>query len=301
MFDLMREYLREYVDGGIWVFPLNEQRAPLHKLFNDQHERIAANHIKSYDELMTFAVGNPYTTQFGFRPDFANLIVIDLDNSPAHANTANGIDNFVKVCAAANLSPKTRAMLADFPHNFPCHVVSPNNGIHLYFKADFVPKSWEHDRNTFDALNIEIKRNTQVTAAGSERNGKTYYMNGYIEDAPQMTFDIMQMFGKPKPQPMPHKPMPTRFTNDNEPHARWCDTPDKVIAKALERYGDLPANEFVSKTATLFAKATDNNGQLLYTADDAMIAIESTSIHQGRKDKAHTRVCVKWIFEHIGR
>lgn len=299
MFDDLREYLREYVDGGIWLFPLNAERKPLTTLLDDQHKQIEPNHIKSYAELVAFAMEPKHEpfTQFGFRPDFSNLIVIDLDNSPAHANKINGIECFLKECEKAPLSPKTRALLADFPHNFPCHVVSPNNGIHLYFKADFVPKSWEHDKVRLDALNIEIKRNTQVTAAGSVRDGKTYYMNGYIENAPQLTFDIMQMLGKPKPPPP--KPMPQRFRNNTEPHAKWCDTPDGVIDKALALYGNLPANDFVSHAARMFAAATDKDGFYLYTIDDAILAIENTSIHQARKEKHHTKASILWNFNKI--
>ena len=206
--DLMRDYCREYLDGGIALIPLYRNAhgqvipavrgAILNESKDGYNDGVA---LRTYNEFATYLMAHPQITMMGFYPKFANLFVLDLDNSPAHANQANGIANFVELVNRSKLANGWRTMFRDFPHNFPCYVVTPHGGIHLYFKADFIPTNWQKDTAT-NKQNIEIKYNNQVTAAGSIRDGITYVMQGCLENAPAITLDLLDVFTKPLPKPV---------------------------------------------------------------------------------------------------
>lgn len=298
----MRDYCREYLDNGIALIPLACYRDKDGKRKTVPNVRKGTDVViqkdgesigyapgvalTNYDNFVTYLFAHPQITMMGFYPKFAGFLVLDLDNSPAHANQANGIANFVDLVSRANLAPKWRTMFQDFPHNFPCHVVTPSGGIHLYFKATYIPDTWKKDTTTIQQ-NIEIKYNNQVTAAGSIRDDGTYCMVGSLDDAPAITLDLLDVFTKPIPKPIP-KPRRTRKPMA-EPSAKWNKTPDGVIAKALEQYGASNPNDFVWRAAVLFKNAG-------FDKDTAIQYITDTGIQQERRDKHDTITAINGIY-----
>lgn len=291
--DLMRDYCKEYLDNGIALFPLYRKAdgnicpavrgALINESKTDYNDGVA---LRTYNEFATYLMAHPKITMMGFRPEFANMIVLDLDNSPSHANKTNGIQSLLDVVGRANLSPQWSAMFRDFPRNFPCYVVTPHDGIHLYFNAKFIPSFWKPDTEATTRKNIEIKFNNQVTAAGSIRDGITYVMQGFLEDAPAITMDLLELFAKPLPKPQPARQWKRAPIQDGN---RWDATPDGVIAKALEKYGNTNPNDFAWRAAVLFKNAG-------FDEATAIEQITATGIHQERKDKHDTITAIKGIF-----
>lgn len=295
----MRDYCREYLDNGIALIPLacyRDKDGKRHVVPNvpkgtaviDGNGYAPGVALSNYDNFVEYLMAHPQITMMGFYPKFAGFFVLDLDNSPAHANQANGIANFVDLVTRSNLAPKWRTMFQDFPHNFPCHVVTPSGGIHLYFKATYIPDTWKKDTTTAQQ-NIEIKWNNQVTAAGSIRDDGTYCMVGCLDDAPAITLDLLDVFTKPVPKPVRKFTGRTWNKPLQEPTAQWNKTPDGVIAKALEQYGASNPNDFVWRAAVLFKNAG-------FDKDTAIQYITDTGIHQGRKDKHDTITAINGIY-----
>lgn len=293
--DLMRDYCREYLDGGIALIPLYRNAhgqvipavrgAILNESKDGYNDGVA---LRTYNEFATYLMAHPQITMMGFYPKFANLFVLDLDNSPAHANQANGIANFVELVNRSKLANGWRTMFRDFPHNFPCYVVTPHGGIHLYFKADFIPTNWQKDTAT-NKQNIEIKYNNQVTAAGSIRDGITYVMQGCLENAPAITLDLLDVFTKPLPKPVRAATASTWNKPLQEQTAKWNTTVDGIIEKAREKCNGT-AHEFVSKCGQYFSRAG-------FSFDVALAAVESTPEHINRTDKQDTRTCLKSFYK----
>lgn len=254
--------------------------------------------LSNYDNFVEYIIKHPYITMMGLYPKYNGYLVLDLDN---HAGKDNGIRNFLELCKGANLSTSMAAMLADFPHKFPCWVETPHQGIHLYFKARWVPSNWDKVSNQ---NGIDIKFNTQVTAAGSIRGDATktdvnYIMHGFLEDAPQITLDLLDVFTKPKPAPAMvwHRPAGKPFAagQGTQQKAKWNTTTDGIIDMARMKAGSCNAHDFVCKCGTYFKKARMEDGVEI-SFDEALAAVEATPEHQNRKDKHDTKTCLMSYF-----
>ena len=275
--------LNEYLNNKIGLYPCNENARPLCKIYDENRNVIDNNRIKDAETLQSWKQKN--ISLFAFYPAHYKYIVLDLDNSDEHANTTNGIKNFLELIAGIDLNEQNKMYFQDFPHNFPCYVETPHNGIHLYFKASYIPDNWTPNKNELNKLNIEIKYNNQVTAGGSIRAGKSYILRGKLENAPRMNPAIIDVLTKGKPAPI-KRPAGSFKTKRGE---SWNATPDGIINKAYEIYCDDTPHYFVMKTAVLFKKAG-------FTKEIATEYIQRTPQHMGRKDKADTILAINSVF-----
>lgn len=243
--------------------------------------------LADYPAFVEYVQRFPHITMMGIYPKFNDYVVLDLDN---HQGKDNGINTFLEITRAAKLSSSMAALFQDFPRNFPCWVETPHQGIHLYFKAKWVPHDWDKVANQ---NGIDIKYNNQITAAGSIRGGDglpNYIMHGYLEDAPQITLDLLDLFTKPKAPPAkPFKYQPKAFAgNTMEPKAKWNDTPDGIIEKAREK-NQGTTHDFVMLCGLYFSRSG-------FSFDEALAAVEGTPEHQSRNDKHDTRSCIKSFY-----
>lgn len=276
--------LTDYVIKNIGLYPCTQNARPLCKIYDESKNIINENKIKDVETLQSWKTKN--VSLFAFYPAHNNYIVLDLDNSDEHANTTNGIKNFLDLIAGVEMGEQYKNYFKDFPRNFPCYVETPHNGIHLYFKASYIPQNWTPNKNELNALNIEIKYNTQVTAGGSIRNGKQYILRGKLEDAPRMNTAIIDLLTKGRPQPI-KKPAGSYKPKDGE---LWNATPDGIINKAQELYFNDTPHYFIMKTAVLFKKAG-------FTKELATEYITQTPQHLGRKDQADTITAINSVFQ----
>ncbi|MCQ2387837.1 MAG: bifunctional DNA primase/polymerase [Clostridia bacterium] len=275
--------LQDYVIKNIGLYPCTQNARPLCKIYDESKNIIDANKIKDVETLQSWK--NKNVSLFAFYPAHNNFIVLDLDNSDEHANTTNGIKNFLDLIAGVEMADQYKNYFKDFPRNFPCYVETPHNGIHLYFKASYIPNNWTPNKGDLNALNIEIKYNNQVTAGGSIRDGKQYILRGNLDDAPRMNIAIIDLLTKGRPQPI-KKPAGSYKPKDGE---LWNATPDGIISKAQELYFNDTPHYFVMKTAVLFKKAG-------FTKELATEYITQTPQHIGRKNKADTLTAITSVF-----
>lgn len=245
--------------------------------------------LADYPAFVKYVQRFPHITMMGIYPKFSDYLVLDLD---AHDADKNGITNFLEITRAAKLSSSMAAMLQDFPNNWPCWVETPHQGIHLYFKAKWVPRDWDKVPNQ---NGIDIKYNNQITAAGSIRGDAAttdvnYIMHGWLEDAPQITLDLLDLFTKPKPAPA--KPFPNKpkafAGNTMEPKAKWNETTDGIIEKAREK-NQGTTHDFVMLCGLYFSRSG-------FSFDEALAAVEGTPEHQSRNDKHDTKSCIKSFY-----
>lgn len=308
---MCRDHIQEYFANGFQLVPLKrivfpdgtDDIKPLKAVVVKDSEGkttgLNPNSVLSnYDNFVEYIIKHPYITMMGLYPKYNGYLVLDLDN---HAGKDNGIQNFLELCKGANLSTSMAAMLADFPHKFPCWVETPHQGIHLYFKARWVPSDWDKVSNQ---NGIDIKYNTQLTAAGSIRGDATktdvnYIMHGFLEDAPQITLDLLDVFTKPKPAPAKvwNRPAGKPFAagQGTQQKAKWNTTMDGIIDMARAKGGNCNAHDFVCKCGTYLKKARIEDGVEI-SFDEALAAVEATPEHQNRKNKHDTKTCLMSYF-----
>lgn len=286
----------QYLQNNIALYPCNQEAKPLVKKYNKNHELIKENQIRTIEQLQRWKQKGILV--FSFFPADHNLLILDLDNSDAHANKTNGVENFIEFIKPLNLNEPLKSYFTDFPHNFPCYVITPHNGIHLYFKASYVTDAIKQCLNTsvMNARNIEIKYKTQVTAGGSLRNGKEYFLRGRIKDAPCITLTLLDAMMRPTqnvrqetPKRNGSNPYNGRRSNTKN-YQQWNETPEGVIAKAQELYSCETPHHFVLKTAVLFQKAG-------FTKSEAETYITQTPQHLRRRNKADTISTINSVFK----
>lgn len=290
-----RDFLTEYIGNKNVLIPCKEvgdRVQPCVKVYDDNHIPIAANHIKNTAELKAWK--DKGIAIYALYPCFNNLLILDLDRAEGHSNKVDGITNFKNLILTTPLNNTLKAYFADFPYNFPCYVETPHGGIHLYFNAKYITDNVKKafDTQRLNALNIEIKYTTQVTAAGSVRGGKQYVMRGALQNAPKATFDLLDALTKAQPKPQTYtaqKKMYKPYRQKSGGGAKWNATAEGVIAVAERNYSNLNPHDFVYKTAILFERAG-------YDKATATAYIERTAIHLNRRDKADTYTAINSIF-----
>ena len=100
-------------------------------------------------------------------------VAIDIDRKPGKPD---GLEAFYRLFPREILP----AELQDLPRLFPCYVLTPSGGFHLYFKYE----GPELKLREF-ALGVEIKE-WQITAPGSRRENGDYTLYGELSDAPPL-------------------------------------------------------------------------------------------------------------------
>ena len=273
-----KDYLMSYIMHNIALIP-SKNKKPLVAYSQKPDSLITTASI--LDTWMSKGV-----TEFGFIPSKHGLIVIDLDNTDGHANHTDGITNFKMLIHKANLSDRMRAFLTDLS-TYPCYTVTPHNGLHLYFRDTYLTDELKQqiDTSRLNGLNIEIKYNTKVTAAGSIINNRSYVMHGNIDNIPNMTLDLLDSLLKDKPK----KTVYTTDTATVRGGSGWNTTPEGIINKAIELYSNESPHYFVQKTAVLFRNAGFNK-------DIAESYILQTDKHTQRHDQADTLTAIQSIY-----
>lgn len=222
-------------------------------------------------------------SEFGFVPGKNNLFVIDIDRGNTHANKSDGISNFMQLIENAGLG--NRNCFIHFPENFPCYTQTPNGGLHLYFKDSYITHetAGRFDSNILKSKNIEMKYNTKVTAAGSVLNGREYVMRGKLNAVQNITLDILDALIKEKPKKTQYRHF------EKKAGGKWNDTPEGIISKATELYGNEGNHDFIYRTAVLFHNAG-------MSKDIAESYILRTPQHLQRKDQADTLTAINSIY-----
>lgn len=277
--------IEQYLQIGIPLYPCNPEGRPIVKIYTAGHEIIRDNQIKDIDHLQEMKRRN--VSRFSFIPMHSRLLILDLDNNcNEHANKTNGIDNFKNWISSLELNATLKEYFKDFPSNFPCYVETPHNGLHLYFNDAYVTESIKRSLDTqkYNALNIEIKYNTQCTAGGSIRNGKEYTLHGNIKNAPRIPPAMLDAMMKGR-----QKSRPVISADRKQNGQKWNETPEGIIQKAMELYGGYGPHDFSYKTAVLFHKAG-------FSKSIATDYIKQTPQHMDRKDKADTETAINSIY-----
>lgn len=219
--------LEKYIESGFSIYPCtykNKSPQPICSIFDEQHNPIIQNQIKTKERLQEFVNGNGFLQKkngevwqnketielFSLYPNQNNLFVIDIDGKTKteenetetkHGVGTDGIQEFLEIIKKTDLTEQQKKMFLDFPKNFPFYVSTPNNGFHLYFKCFSLPEKWKLESNLIyegKATNIECKYNKQITVAGSIKNGKQYKANGDITKIPLLPIHLLNAFSKPR-------------------------------------------------------------------------------------------------------
>lgn len=215
--DVKKQTLHSYIDCGFTLYPakLTEDKrpAPICKILEE-------NKINSHEKLEEFMNGRgQLITQEGkiwqntnkidlfvIYPSKNKLFCIDIDsaqkyNGEIHGTQGDGISEFKEFIKKLDLTEKQESYFKDFPNNFPCYVKTPSGGLHLYFKLSKIPENWKFEQNLLlngKSLNIEGKINTQITCAGSVKEGREYILFGSLKDIPIIPTDLLNAFSKPR-------------------------------------------------------------------------------------------------------
>lgn len=269
-----QDTLEMYLQNNIALIPEKDKR-PLIAYSKEPEKMITDS--KRLEEWKQKGV-----KEFGFIPSASRFICIDLDKGDSHANKADGVENFKRLIQSAALNEKSKEYFAHFPDCFPCYTQTANGGLHLYFRAHYITSEIKQglDIAGLKALNIEIKYNDKVTAAGTQRNGKKYILRGNLAQAPEMTFDIIEMLNKPRPTHSQHN-----YTGGK----KWNDAPETILAKAQELYSGQSPHDFIYRTAVLFHNAG-------FDKQTAERYITQTPQAQERKDKSDTQTAINSIY-----
>jgi hypothetical protein len=101
------------------------------------------------------------------------FLAIDIDRKPGKAD---GLETFYRLFPRETLP----AELRDIPQSFPCYVLTPSGGFHLYFRYEG-PELKLREL----APGVEVKE-WQITAPGSSRETGDYILHGGLNNAPPL-------------------------------------------------------------------------------------------------------------------
>jgi hypothetical protein len=226
--------LRYYTERGIKLIPCiptDETRKRYRPIVKKEHfSRTATADIGTIKKYMiggelwtgydtaTGANLHEPITLFRFTPKDYRLVCIDIDRG--HSNGADGVENFYKWLEAADIF---RAQLPSYLRDiekYPCRTLTPNGGLHLYFKV-----AEPDTRATLDELDsagklakdiagkehgVEVFYSNPITAAGSRKGDGEYFLYGCFDAAfeyPLILLRRSQKTEKPKhPEAAPVKP-----------------------------------------------------------------------------------------------
>jgi len=239
--------LLKYIDAGFYFYPCDDESKPICCIYSDDKNTMPErrNRIESADRLYDFlngkgelckkGTGEVWTntrriSRFCIYPDQFNLFCIDIDSphkatGGKHGTGTNGIEEFLHIIAKVDMTESQRKMFVDFPANFPCYVLTPSGGIHLYFKLPRLPEKWQVEGNVKDndtATNVECKYHKQITIAGSTKAEKQYELHGDLCNIPSIPLDLLNICCKPRPKPQ-SRPKVNQIHDGNK--NRWEITP----------------------------------------------------------------------------
>jgi hypothetical protein len=93
----------------------------------------------------------------------------------------DGLKEFYEFCKSKGKGKgQLPKVLQELPNNFPCYTATANNGYHLYFKHAWTE---EQQKKKSYGLCAGVEITSQLTAAGSFKEGKPYVLHGDISAA----------------------------------------------------------------------------------------------------------------------
>lgn len=285
-------YLPIQLNGQLGLYP-----SEVHKARKERH---GITDLKLLQALVTQRQGitnaQGYTYRinlFRFFPMDHHFLVLDIDTHEGKASGRIQWDDYLKhhkFSHWCNLE------------TFPCHVKTPNGGIHLYFRLPGTPPTDLKDL----ASSIEVSRKDKpITAAGSTRKGTLrshYELYGDFSQAPYLPHFLYQDILLPQSSPLPKNATPfSRYKPYNHPsfpfHSRkkWNQTLEGIAEKARERCGG--NHDFVVHICR-YAKKTNEAHEAYYTKAEleAFLFAQPEVIDHERKDRGDTRGVLKSYF-----
>lgn len=168
--------------------------------------------------------------RFYFIPQDVNILCLDIDRK----NNKDGLESFYQFCKSIGKEeismPK---ILQDLPNNFPCYIRSPNNGLHLYFRCNYIEKVKQ-----CLVEGVEIKYKHFLTCAGSFKDDKYYVLHGSFENIPTLPSFLKEaIVERPKRNPIFHAKIKRDFDNSWDKITEWAkqDSPDRIVKGRNER------------------------------------------------------------------
>jgi len=177
------ETLSQYIKLGIKLAAVNDYGAYVERdaanRFTDDWETIKKMTKGEYIFHNTTLPNGTPIKLFRFMPNEAGLLCIDVDCK----NGLNGMDNLNKIIAEYNPALKEN-------FNNTTFVKTPNNGYHFYFKFQ---NNYAGNLKPQICPGVEVKYKNALTAAGSVKDGKTYKLNGMLENALPLPEQVLKM------------------------------------------------------------------------------------------------------------
>lgn len=214
--------------------------------------------------------------RFIFIPKEAGFLCLDLDRG--HGDGVDGVSNFASWLDSNGLGdlPLLRGL-----DDFPTYTATASGGLHLYFKC-------KGDLTTFATIapGVEVKYNGRsLTAGGSVKNGKPYFLRGELSRAPIIPAPLLLKLTKILSREPPSPKHRTYRAPDREKQGY---TADQLLdfARQDSRGG---AHDTIFQMATRLKRAG-------YTHADTLAIIEATPEHQGRRNQQDTLTCINSIF-----
>jgi len=185
--------------------------------------------VKGYGDLSGRARGCKIQ-RFRFIPKQAGFLVIDIDR---HDGKSNGLQSFYKFLSQNNIN---EPMLKDIVNgSFPCFVITPNKGFHLYFKYS---GNENFPRKLTDGVEVFYSDRAFITVPYSiDDNGieAGFYLlaNDSLDEAPDLPPSLHNILVSKMPKYYASHSLAKRNYSLNkiaefvEMDRRWCGRNDK--------------------------------------------------------------------------
>lgn len=227
-------------------------------------------------DLEERAKGTPIQ-MFRYYPGDAGFLVLDLDRK----NSKDGLAEIRESYNSRGLP--LPVVFSDLLNgSYPCTVFTPSGGLHLYFRhigAEY------HKQNISPAIEV-FHYGTPLTAPGSVKNGKQYYMAGAFSQALFLPGTIERLL-KPYISETQRKPaFIAPNTNKTAPSLEW------IAQKTIED------GEGASRNTLVFGIAKRASRYSAYTCEDV---ISFCQCYQRTTGHEQIETTVRSAFSHKGR
>ncbi len=197
---------------------------------------------------------------FRYIPGEAGFLCIDLDRG--HEDGEDGPANFHVIFRREGIVLPAVLKALDA---FPCYVRTPGGGIHLYFRYRG-PRRYPHQ---YLAPAVEVfHHGSAMTAPGSEKDGRPYFLVGDLDAAPALPPIIERRLKLPADERPGQAPKP-RFTYDRPDWERQ-PPPLDLVAEWAVRDGHYEGRNRLCFEVARRARRPD----YAYTPDDVIAFLQ---------------------------
>jgi len=267
--------LEKYIKAGIKLIPTKpNQEGNFYQLKKDG-ELIKIDSLPGLQYWIDHGI-----ERFIFIPKEAGFLCFDLDRN--HNDGADGVNNFYSWLKDNGLEQIPLFKNLD-GGSFPTYTTTASGGLHLYFKCTGELKTF-----ATIAPGVEIKYNgLNITAGGSVKNGKAYYLHGELNKAPIIPAPLLLKLSKVLSKDLSKEQAKTTAKPYQAKEKRGF-TSDQLLdfARQDSRGGN---HDIILQMAGRLKRAG-------YSEADTIAIIEATPEHQGRKDKQDTITCIKSVY-----